>query len=142
MNKSLENIIEAAKEAAGKGERGEFRDKAEMYAKTHNVSAAEANKAVFLEYLTFAKNEAGSRKVLGVHSGGIKSFEAALREITGSSAGLEMLKKTAKQSALSRPKQFTQTSPQDEQAVERYYAQAHNGKPHLSVVRDSAESVK
>ncbi len=64
-----------------------------------------------------------------------------MREIVGP-AGIDMLKKQAKATALSRPKQFSNITPQNQRAVEKYYEEQFKQKPKVAVLRDSAENVK
>ena len=142
MRKSLEKIKDAILEAAGKGERAEFRDRVTEHMKQNNVSPEQAQKEVFMQYMQFAKQEIGAHGVFEKGSEGMKSLEAALREIVGP-AGVDMLKKQAKATALSRPKQFSNITPQNQRAVETYYEQQFNKqKPKVAVLRDSAENVK
>ncbi len=142
MGNSLETIKDLGKKIVGRGEDVEFKDRVEAYAQTHHVSPDQAKKAVFLEYLRFVKSEIGSNKVFERGGKGIKSFEASLREITGGSAGIDMLKKTAKQAALARPRTFVPITPQDQRAVEGYYDRNYQQRPKHAVLRDSAETVK
>ncbi len=51
MRKSLEKIKDAVLEAAGKGERAEFRDRITEHMKQNNVSPEEAQKEVFMQYM-------------------------------------------------------------------------------------------
>lgn len=141
MVNPMEKLKDLALEAIGKGEGAEFRDRVDATSKKYNLPPGEAQKRVFMEYLQNVKNEVGARKTFERGSKGIKSFETALREITGG-AGIDMLKKTATQSALTRPKQFINITPQDQQAVEKYYERNYQKKPKHAICRDSAESVK
>ena len=141
MSKSFEAIKDLGKKMIGTDEGSQFQEKIQAYAQKYNIPPDQARKRVFMEYLQYAKDEVGSRKAFERGSGGMKSFEAALRELTGG-AGIDMLKKTAKQRALTQPKQFVNTTPKDQQAVEQYYQQNYKKKPKQAVLRDSAEGVK